>query len=205
MVSAFIDNKPVKCSYLLLYFCFQNNISETKHIAWRFDAIFVVCISTFDLLQHFERLKMLYSSTSCVSLISHTCNTASSSPWSKLLFAGRVLSSGVINTSHNQQNIQKISSTSSPARYIYTRKDNTEQDKNRLLTNNFLSRKKLFSSSTHFKGAEMERFALANKYKGLDYNVWWVFDGLSKPTVLTTNNIYNIELHIQYLTIFYWL
>ena len=183
MVSAFIDNKPVKCSYLLLYFCFQNNISETKHIAWRFDAIFVVCISTFDLLQHFERLKMLYSSTSCVSLISHTCNTASSSPWSKLLFAGRVLSSGVINTSHNQQNIQKISSTSSPARYIYTRKDNTEQDKNRLLTNNFLTRKKLFSSSTQFKGAEMERFALANKYKGLDYNVWWVFDGISSHTV----------------------
>ena len=172
MVPAFMNNKPVKCSYLLLYFCFQNNISETKHIAWRFDAIFVVCISTFDLLQHFERLKMLYSSTSCVSLISHTCNTASSSPWSKLLFAGRVLSSGAINTSHNQQNIQNISSTSSSARFIYARKNNTAQDKIRLPTNNFLTRKNLFSSSTQVKGAEMERFALANKYKGLDYNVW---------------------------------
>ena len=172
-------------------FCFHNNISETKHIAWRFDAIFVVCISTFALLQHFERLKMLYSSTSCVSFISHTCNTASSSPWSKLLFAGRLLSSGVINSSHSQQNIQNVSSTSSPARYIYARKDNTAQDKHRLLTNNFLTRKNYFSSSTQFKGAEMERFALANKYKGLDYNVWWVFDCISNHTVLTTNYIRN--------------
>ena len=132
----------------------------------------MVCISTLSLLQHFERSKMFYSSASCVSLISHTCNTASSSPWSKFLFAGRVLSSGVINTSHNQQNIQNISSTSSSARYIHTRKDNTAQDKNRLLTNNFLTRKNLFSSSTQLQSAEMERFALANKYKGLDYNVW---------------------------------
>ena len=110
------------------------------------------------------------TSSSCFSLLNYSCNTttASASTWSQLLFTGRrALSAGVIKSSQtftkSADNIKN-----QPVRSSSTWKQNF---KNQFLKNKF-DTKKLFSSSTELKANEMEKFTLANKYKGLDYNVW---------------------------------
>jgi len=105
------------------------------------------------------------ASSSSFSLINYSCKTASASTWSQLLFTGRTLSSGVVSS----QKLRKSSnSNETPVRYSSTWKKNHI---NKTFTNNF-DTKQLFSTSTELKSNEMEKFTLANKYKGLDYNVW---------------------------------
>ena len=106
------------------------------------------------------------ASSTSLSLLKNSCNTASASSWSQLLFTGRALSAGVVSSSQKFTNPYNNNKT--PVRPSSTWKKNYI---NKSFTNEFDS-KKLFSSSSELKANNMEKFTLANKYKGLDYNVW---------------------------------
>ena len=106
------------------------------------------------------------TSSSCFSLLNYSCNTtASASTWSQLLFAGRRALSAGVNNSSQILTKSADNNKNQPVRSSSTWKQNS------ILKNKF-DTKKLFSSSTELKANEMEKFTLANKYKGLDYNVW---------------------------------
>ena len=105
------------------------------------------------------------ASSTSLSLLKNSCNTASSSTSSQLLFTGRALSAGVVSSS---QKYNSYNNNKTPVRPSSTWKKNYI---NKSFTNEFDS-KKLFSSSSELKANNMEKFTLANKYKGLDYNVW---------------------------------
>ena len=105
------------------------------------------------------------ASSSCFSQINFSCKTASASTWSQLLFTGRTLSSGVVSSQKLKKSFNR---NEIPVRYSSTWKKNHI---NKIFTNNF-DTKRLVSTSTELKANEMEKFTLANKYKGLDYNVW---------------------------------
>ena len=109
---------------------------------------------------------MLHSSSTCFSLLHYTCNTVSSITPRQLILTGRIFS-----TQTNFGKDGRVSNTSYPVRSFISGKGNCKI----LSGKNNFSQNKLFSTSSTFRGTDMDEFALAKKYKGSDYNVWWVY------------------------------
>ena len=109
--------------------------------------------------------EMLHSSTAYFSFLQSTYSLVSSITPRKLIPTGRIFST---QTSFCQD--RSYSNTRSLAKSFLSAKENCEV----LSFKSKFSKNKLFSTSSIFRSEEMEEFALAKKYEGSDYNVWWV-------------------------------
>lgn len=112
-------------------------------------------------------------------MLNYTCNTASSSTWSRLFFTGRAaLSTALIKSSQDSiflrehKSIKSSSNINKPPPFRLLSPWRRNQTSAIILHKNTSLTNKNFSTTGQARVEQMDKFVLASKYKGLDYNVW---------------------------------